>query len=927
MYFKLLGPLEVEDRERPMEIGGAKQRALLASLALNANKAVPRDHLIDLLWGEGAPASSAHRLEEHVSRLRKVLRRSDGASLETRAHGYLLRLGPEALDVAQFERLSDEGHVALRSERPEEAMTLLRRALALWRGRLLEDVALDRIAWPEVDRLEVRRTVSFEDLMDAALALGRHAEVLGELEVLVRNDPFRERLRVQLMLALYRAGRQADALAVYQDTRRAFAEELGIKPSPALKELEQAILRHDPSLELFQQGGRPLPPLPRASVGNLPRPASSFIGRDRELGEIISLLESGSRLITLTGAGGSGKTRLALEAGYRTAAKLPDGVFWVGLAPVRDARLVLDAAGQVLGAKEGGVASLIGDRRPLLIFDNLEQVLDAAVDLAALVEACPNLSVIVTSRQRLRVKGEVEYEVLPLDDSEAVELFCVRGRTSPDETVEELCRRLDNLPLAVEFAAARLSVMSPRQMLNRLAQRLDLLKGGRDAGRRQRTLRATIEWSHDLLSADEQRLFARLSIFAGGCTLEAAEAVAEAELDDLQSLVEKSLLRHRDERFWMLESIHEFALERLAESNEEEWIQRRCAAHFLALAREAETHFSAHRDESVWLGRLAQDDHNFHAVLSWAQQSGKGKLELRLATALGQTYWLTQGRYQEGFHRIFAPLNDNGDSAIRLRARASAAAARLTSKSGDVQQARRLHEQAAAYYREAGDNLGLANELVALLLFAGFDRREEEARALSNEIVSLRQHLGDAWAHVNARRLCNLGLHSFVAGRYAEARERLQAELALARSNNFERLTAQALCDLAFVDIADARYEEAWTSLVESLRRCRELGWKEHIAQCLEGFADLAAATGDLERAGRLLGAFETLMADVGLAHEPNDKLAYDRVIDRLNAAGAVRRELWLEQGRSLEIEEAMKYAFDSGGPGVQTSERVLSAI
>jgi class 3 adenylate cyclase len=295
-----------------------------------------------------------------------------------------------------------------------------------------------------------------------------------------------------------------------------------LRDAPDLIDLgEHRVKDFDSPVWIYQLGSDPFPPLKTISNTNLPRPASSFVGREREVAEIGALLRDGSRLVTLTGPGGTGKTRLALEAAAELVPDFRNGTFWVQLATLRDHTLVGETIGQVLGAKDG-LAEHIGEREMLLLVDNLEQVIAAAPELASVVEACPNLRLLVTSRERLRVRGETEYPVPPLSDTEAVELFSERSKVAPDESVRALCRRLDDLPLAVELAAARTSVLSPIQILERLSKRLDLLKGGRDAEARQATLRAAIEWSHDLLSPDEQALFARLAVFRGGFTLEAA---------------------------------------------------------------------------------------------------------------------------------------------------------------------------------------------------------------------------------------------------------------------------------------------------------------------------------------------------------------------------------------------------------------------
>jgi predicted ATPase len=337
-------------------------------------------------------------------------------------------------------------------------------------------------------------------------------------------------------------------------------------------------------IPLFQLGSDRFPPLKTVSNTNLPRPASSFVGRQRERDELVALLRNGTRLLTLSGPGGSGKTRLAIEAASELVPAFKAGVFWVGLAPLRDPALVSETIAQTLGADDS-LPEHIAERELLLLLDNFERVVAAAPELGRLLESCPNLKLLVTSRERLRIGGEVDYPVPPLAAPEAVELFCARSQLERDDVIEELCRRLDALPLAIELAAARTGVLSPAQILERLSQRLDLLKGGRDAEARQRTLRATIEWSHELLDDRERALFTRLAVFRGGCTLDAAEQVADAELDTLQSLIDKSLLRRANERFWMLETIREYARERLAESGVEPGLRRRHADYFLHFAQ------------------------------------------------------------------------------------------------------------------------------------------------------------------------------------------------------------------------------------------------------------------------------------------------------------------------------------------------------
>jgi predicted ATPase len=418
-------------------------------------------------------------------------------------------------------------------------------------------------------------------------------------------------------------------------------------------------------VSLYQLGSDRFPPLRTISNTNLPVPLSSFVGREQEVTEVGSLVrEEAGRLVTLAGPGGTGKTRLALEAAGELVSEFGAGVFWIGLAPVRDPALVVDTIAQTLGAKQE-LAGHIGDKQLLLVLDNLEQVVESAVELAALLRACPNLRLLVTSRELLRVDGEIVFQVPALAEPEAVELFCARARIEPDEAVAELCGRLDNLPLALELAAARVSVLTPDQILERISQRLDLFRAGRDADPRQQTLRATIAWSYDLLSTDEQLLFARMAVFRGGCTLEAAEEVVDANLDALQSLVDKSLLRHSEERFWMLETIREYARELLERGGEGDAMRRRHADHYLALGELAYAERFARG--LTWVRRLETEHDNLRAALDDLQDRDPLRY-LQLAGALGW-FWGARSHFAEGSRRLEQALGSSvEDGPLTARA-------------------------------------------------------------------------------------------------------------------------------------------------------------------------------------------------------------------------------------------------------------------
>jgi predicted ATPase len=489
-----------------------------------------------------------------------------------------------------------EGSTGLIEELGEEAYL---RALAEHRRLLRAAFATHRGV--EVDTQGDAFLYAFADPVEALAAAAQAQDALASGEVKVRMGLHTGELQLTgegyAGRELHRAARIAASahggqIVVSAATRALVDGELTELGEHRLKDFDEPV-------PLFQLGSERFPPLKTISNTNLPRPASSFVGRARERDELLALIRNGSRLVTLTGPGGSGKTRLALEAASELVPAFKAGVFWVGLSALRDPALVTPTIAQTLGARDG-LAQHVGARELLLLLDNLEQVVEAAPELSQLLEACPNLKLLVTSRELLRINGEVDYPVPPLAEPEAAELFCERSRLQPDETIAELCRRLDELPLALELAAARTRVLTPAQILDRLGQRLDLFKGGRGADPRQQTLRATIEWSHDLLTGDEKQLFARLAVFAGGCTLDAAADVCDAGLDVLQSLVDKSLLRHTDVRFWMLETIREFAAERLADRLEAGQVFERHARWYLVLAKSAHGELRGEAGGSGW---------------------------------------------------------------------------------------------------------------------------------------------------------------------------------------------------------------------------------------------------------------------------------------------------------------------------------------
>jgi predicted ATPase len=616
------------------------------------------------------------------------------------------------------------------------------------------------------------------------------------------------------------------------------------------------------------------------------------------------LIREGGRLVTLTGPGGSGKTRLAIEAVAEIIGEFKGGVFWVGLAPVRDVELVADSIAQTLGARDD-LAKHIGEREMLLLLDNLEQVIGAAPALASLIEACPNLTVMVTSRELLRVRGEVEYPVLPLADPEAVALFSARAGLAADPTIGELCRRLDNLPLAVELAAARTRAMTPAQILERLSQRLDLLRGGRDADARQQTLRGTIEWSYELLEEPERRLFAHMAVFAGGCTLASAAAIADAEVDLLQSLVEKSLLRHTADRFWMLETIRELARERLEASEGVHALRQRHAEYFLAVAEEAEPNLLGGADQERWLDGLELEIDNLRTAIDHFEESGDIQRALGMAGALAEL-WDQRGHQVEALRRYTALLGrDKRPTAAR--AKALGGAAMEATKAGDIELAMRLGEEELALHRRFGNRRG---EAMALWLFGylhletgEFTTAERELQEAIRLFGEVEDELLQAWA---GRALALL---YFRTGDLAQARPLYEENLRRARAAGDAGLETSTLDALASVAIRDGRREDAVALMGDALRAVRQVGDVLFRSANLCSAAQVLAGLGRPIVAATLLGFAMARFGELGTR---------ERWVELMNeeTMASIRRQLdgpaidaAAERGRRLNWDEATQLA------------------
>jgi len=663
---------------------------------------------------------------------------------------------------------------------------------------------------------------------------------------------------------------------------------------------------------IYQRGEQYFPPLKSLYRTNLPIPATPFVGREHELAEVCGLLED-ARLLTLTGPGGTGKTRLGLQAAAEVAERYADGIFWVPLAPLRDPELVLVTAGEVLGAREG-LGEYLADKSLLLLFDNFEHVVEAAPGLSELLASCPNVHLLVTSRELLRVPGEQAYPVPPLEPEDGTELFVARARAAlpsfvAGDAVPKLCARLENLPLALELAAARVRVLSPEQLVERLSQRLDLLRAGRGVDPRQQTLRATIGWSYELLNEDEQRLFARLAVFAGGCTLESAEAVCDADLDTLASLVDKSLVRVREVgRFWMLETIREYAAERLEDAGEAEMLRRSHAEHFLALGEEAEPN-TRHLYSDETIERLEQEHDNLRAALDHLADLGENELVLQLAGALAD-FWNEGGHVAEGRRRLESALQGQ-ERPTAARARALTGAALMAYGSGDIPAASSIAGQALELHRRLGDARGAAFNLNVLCVAAIEEGDLEQAEQLAEESLALFREAGDEREAVAATRTLAFTYHS--RGDLDRARTLHESNLAQAQALGFKETEAGTLGSLAMLAFQQGRMEDALALGKQNLLVSRDLGSLHAIAQSLcRSASTFAVLAGKADTAVQLLSCFEALREQIGVSEAwvaRMNEQTLSAIRARLDESAFA--EAW-EQGRALTIDEAVALALES---------------
>lgn len=923
----MLGPFEVRTDDGVLaDLPGARLRGLLVALALEPGQVVPKAALVDWIWGERPPSEAANALQQLVSRLRKVL--PEGL-VEGQTDGYRLRVEPDAVDAVRFERLVGRA----RSDEEPRRVWLLREALALWRGAAMQDVGLQGSAAFDAagTRLEGLRLTALEDRFDAEISLGHGVELVPELTDLVAAHPLRERLVAALMRALVAAGRSIEALLLYQRTREALSDALGVDPSPELSALHVALLRGERG------------PREANRKTNLRAELTSFVGKDADLAAVRELIAE-HRLTTLIGPGGSGKTRLATETARTLLGDLPDGAWLVELAAIGADGDVAQATLAGLGLRDAllgeaphaeptdRLIAAIREREVLLILDNCEHVIESAAAFAhRVLGECRRLRILATSREPLGITGEALWLVEPLAlpeadaspgevaSSPAIQLLrdragAVRKDLAVDadtlSTMVRVCRALDGMPLAIELAAASLRTMSIDQLAHRLDDRFRLLtSGSRTALPRHKTLRAVVDWSWELLTDAERTVLRRLSVFSGGASLEAAERVCAGDaveqgqvLELLTALAEKSLLRADGDgapRYRMLGTIKEYAAGRLAEAGESDLARQAHLAHFTELAETAEPHLRR-AEQLAWLATLKTDHDNISAALRGAIAAGDAQAAMRLAAATGWYWWLG-GRRAEGVELLIAAANVPGEATDDVRALAYAMVVLfVTSGQGDERLgAEWIHRAYRFSQRSQSDNplLGFAVALERLLqapeeagtaFEALLESVDPWVRAMARwQVAKLRAMLGQGGREVEAQLEQALAEFRTLGERFgiSMALSTLAGQVAtrgeLAGACEYYEEAITVLTELGAVeDVIEVRTQQAplyWldgdhdasaAAIADAERVADGVTWPYALVTLALAKAGLARRRGDAAEARRQLGLATTLLGDA--AEQPN---------------------------------------------------------
>lgn len=935
MEFRILGPLEVAVEGRPVELSSPSLRLLVALLLANAGRVVSLDRLVEDMWEGNPPPTARHTLQGYVYRLRRMLG-SEGWRVETRDPGYSLKVTEEEMDSERFERMWRRGRSLSAEARFSEAAGVLAEALCLFRGEVLSDVSEVAALAPERTRLTEMRLAAFEDRIEAELAVGRAAEVAAELEAMVEEYPYREKMWGHLMVALYRCGRQADALRAYQRVREVLGSEIGIEPSPWLSGLEEQILIEGESIaENVVELTVP---------SNLPRTRTRLLGRKREVADVIGMLGL-HRLVSVVGAPGCGKTRLAVETADRVREMFPHGVFYVSLADLDEAPLVASAVAASLGVwapdrpSEEAVVEHLRTRRVLLVLDNFEHIVEAAPLVGRLLDSAPRLAVLVTSRSPLRVTGEREYPLAPLpvpsaseveastDASEfpALMLFADRAaavrpgfRLTTDNArlVRDVAGLVDGVPLALELAASRLKAVPLAELCARLGEGSELLtRGAVDGPARHRTVSEAIGWSYDLLDPPVQKLFRCLGVFRGTFDLESVAAVAGGPAlevtDPLFAMVEASLVNgpsvEGPPRYGLLETVRHFARHRLELSGELEAAAARLVAHYAGLVEEAEPKLTQ-VGQRAWLDRLEQERPNLFAALRWASESGDWDIALTMAGRLWR-FWQLRGPLGEG--RTW--LED-----LLARANAASPAARATALNGlggicywqgDLDGAEDAYRQAVAAETDPDDWWLEYEALLGLVITIACHRGSpEEALPLEESYQSLLA------AHPDDLTAAGFGMATSALVRMflgdLEGSRRLSGQLLeITRTMGERWYEGQTLGALGIASLLQQDFPRAKAELEEALEVSVELDDQLGTAIGLERLGQAEAALGNPRRAVQLVAAASRLREKFGLGMTI-ENYRWD-VEDPMTAARRVMEpndvtRAWGE-GRSMALEDLIR--------------------
>jgi predicted ATPase/DNA-binding SARP family transcriptional activator len=884
MRFGVLGPLAVWRADgTAVKIPELKVRALLADLLVQEGRPVSVDRLAEDLWRGDPPGNPVNTLQTKVSQLRRALEDAEPGGRDLVVYqppGYLLRAGHDTVDAQRFRDLVTLAH---ETENPQARAALLVEALGLWRGPALADFGDEEFARAAIARLEEQRLTALERHAETRLELGQHGLLADELGELVARNPLRERLRAAYMRALYHAGRQSQALATYGDLRNDLARELGLDPSPELAALHLAILRQDPTL------ARPPAPAPSAKRlhTNLPVPLTDLVGRAEAISDVRRLLSSG-RLVTLTGPGGVGKTRLAVEAAAQLVEGFPDGVWLVELAglgrpgnddvtgsPAEAVMTVLrireDAPPGPLGNGPMGLperlAGALQSRRLLLVLDNCEHVVEPVAELAAaLLQTAPELRILATSREPLGLTGEVVSAVSPLEQSSAVQLFAGRATAAAPgfrlgsgdaRAVAVLCRRLDGIPLALELAASRVRALSVHELVARLDDRFRLLAAGhRGVPPRQQTLRATIDWSWDLLTEPERMVLRRLAVHADGFAVQAAESIcagdgvrAEDVLALLVRLVDRSLLVMAREgsssRYRLLDSVADYCLERLDEAGERDRVRQRHDGYYTELAEWAVTHLYG-RAQRPWLERLDREAPNIRWALDGAVRDRQPDRALRVVNAMAW-YWFLRGRLGEAHRSLDTALAVGGGTDPDARARALTWRTGIAALVGDLDR-QALHKTAALELCQSIRNAGARARAQWFLGFVECDMGDlSVSEELVNRALRTARATADRWCIAAA--LSTKAKQAMLRGNLGEVQRSGEQSLELfcELGDRWGRLqSTEWLGALARIR---GDYRRATRFHRDGLRMARALGlWPQAAAQ-LSWLGRIAMHRGDYARA------------------------------------------------------------------------------